>query len=217
MASINLVNFGFGNGLLSIGTKPLPEPMMTCNSLGSTAFQLKAVLQQMLGTTIKEMHLTTVILRLKWYQNDISQWPASYEKLTRDSWVWLVYQVIRTHDCLLNRLFRRRSKKTSKLHVTGLCAGNSPGTGEFPTQMASYVEDVSIWWRHHETSHISWSIVHMHYACKIPSCHLNRTASLLTCTCTHLRYSLKDKINIVCAFLLDIILQLTICHNVLTV
>ena len=31
------------------------------------------------------------------------------------------------HDCLLNRLFRRRSKKTSKLRVTGLCAGNSPG------------------------------------------------------------------------------------------
>ena len=30
-------------------------------------------------------------------------------------------------DCLLNRLFRRRSKKTSKLRVTGLCAGNSPG------------------------------------------------------------------------------------------
>ena len=31
------------------------------------------------------------------------------------------------HDCLLNRLFRRRSKKTSKLRVTGLCVGNSPG------------------------------------------------------------------------------------------
>ena len=30
------------------------------------------------------------------------------------------------HDCLLNRLFRRRSKKISKLRVTGLCAGNSP-------------------------------------------------------------------------------------------
>ena len=28
-------------------------------------------------------------------------------------------------DCLLNRLFRRRPKKTSKLRVTGLCAGNS--------------------------------------------------------------------------------------------
>ena len=31
------------------------------------------------------------------------------------------------HGCLLNRLFRHRPKKTSKLRVTGLCAGNSPG------------------------------------------------------------------------------------------
>ena len=53
------------------------------------------------------------------------------------------------HGCLLNRLFRRKSKKTSKLRVTGLCARNSPGTGEFPAQMASYAENVSIWWRHH--------------------------------------------------------------------
>ena len=52
------------------------------------------------------------------------------------------------HDCLLNRSFRRTSKKTSKLRVTGLCAGNSPETGEFPAQMASNVENVSIWWRH---------------------------------------------------------------------
>ena len=53
------------------------------------------------------------------------------------------------HDCLLSRLFRRRSKKTSKLWVTGLCAGNSPGTGEFHAQMASNAENISIWWRHH--------------------------------------------------------------------
>ena len=53
------------------------------------------------------------------------------------------------HDCLLNRLFRRRSKKTSKLRVTGLCAGNSPGTNEFPAQMVSNAESVCIWWRHH--------------------------------------------------------------------
>ena len=31
-------------------------------------------------------------------------------------------------DCLLRRLFRRRSKKTSKFCVTGLCAWNSPVT-----------------------------------------------------------------------------------------
>ena len=36
------------------------------------------------------------------------------------------------YDCLLNRLFRRRSKKISKLRVTGLCEGNSPGTGNSP-------------------------------------------------------------------------------------
>ena len=42
-----------------------------------------------------------------------------------------------------------RSKKTSKFCVTGLCEGNSPVTGEFPTQRASDAENVSIWWRHH--------------------------------------------------------------------
>ena len=52
-------------------------------------------------------------------------------------------------ECLLRRLIRRTSKKTSKLRVTGLCAGNSPETGEFPAQMASNAENVSIWWRHH--------------------------------------------------------------------
>ena len=40
------------------------------------------------------------------------------------------------HDCLLNRLFRRRSKNTSKLRVTG----NSPVTGEFLAQRASNAE-----------------------------------------------------------------------------
>ena len=54
------------------------------------------------------------------------------------------------NNCLLNLLFRRRSKKTSKQRVTGHCAGNSPGTGEFPAQMASNAENVSIWWRHHD-------------------------------------------------------------------
>ena len=37
-----------------------------------------------------------------------------------------------SHDWLLNRLFRRRSKKTSKLRVIGLCAGNSPGNDDSP-------------------------------------------------------------------------------------
>ena len=52
-------------------------------------------------------------------------------------------------DYLLNRLFSRRSKETSKLRVTGRCEGNWPVNGEFPTQKAFNVENVSIRWRHH--------------------------------------------------------------------
>ena len=59
-------------------------------------------------------------------------------------------------DCLLNRLFSRRSKKTSKLRVIGPCDGNSPVTDEFPAQRSSYAENVSIWWRHHES--LDWSV-----------------------------------------------------------
>ena len=43
-------------------------------------------------------------------------------------------------------LFGRRSKKTSKLRVTGLCEV----TGEFLAQRANNAENVSIWWRHHD-------------------------------------------------------------------
>ena len=53
------------------------------------------------------------------------------------------------HDCLLNRLVGHGSKKTSKLRVTGLCEGNSPGNSEFLAQRVSNAENVSIWWRHH--------------------------------------------------------------------
>ena len=61
-------------------------------------------------------------------------------------------------DCLFNLLFRRRSNETSNLRVTGLCAGSSPGTGEFPAQMASNAENVSIWWRHHAVTYPGLSI-----------------------------------------------------------
>ena len=52
------------------------------------------------------------------------------------------------HHCLLSHVFRHRSKKTSKPHVTGLHVGTSLVTGEFPAPMASNMENVSIWWRH---------------------------------------------------------------------
>ena len=57
-------------------------------------------------------------------------------------------------------VFSRRSK----LRVTGLCKGNSPVTGEFPAQMASNAENVSIWWRHHgrwSPDRMAYSIWHL--------------------------------------------------------
>ena len=45
-------------------------------------------------------------------------------------------------DCLLNHLFMAQIKENSQLRVTGLC--------EFPEQMASNADNVSIWRRHHE-------------------------------------------------------------------
>ena len=50
---------------------------------------------------------------------------------------------------MLHRLFRCTPKKTPRLCVTGLCEGKPPVNGGFPSQSASYAENVSIWWRHH--------------------------------------------------------------------
>ena len=58
-------------------------------------------------------------------------------------------QITGVYICLRRRLFRSRSKKASKLHVTGLYEGNSPVTGEFTIQRASNAENISFWWRHH--------------------------------------------------------------------
>ena len=63
------------------------------------------------------------------------------------------------YHCLLNRLFERRSKKISKLHVTVLCEGNSPGT----SQRASNAENASIWWRHHAFR----SEIDVNFLCKL--------------------------------------------------
>ena len=58
----------------------------------------------------------------------------------------------RRFDCLLNRSFRCRSKKISKLCVTDLCEGNPPGTG-----------NVSIWWRLHREFKV-WLMVYLHHS-----------------------------------------------------
>ena len=76
-----------------------------------------------------------------------------------------------TDDCLLNRLFRRRSKTPSKLRVTDLCLGNSPVTGDFPAQRASKAENYSIWWHHHVYWFQVSSFRYINATCNIKTSH----------------------------------------------
>ena len=71
--------------------------------------------------------------------------------------------------CLLSRLFRRRSKKTSKLPVIGLCEGYSPVT----SQRASKVENVSIWWRHHTSPEMAGGCCNSTHGIYPPKLHLS--------------------------------------------
>ena len=96
--------------------------------------------------------------------NSPHKWAVTRKVFAFDDVIMKIACVPKMHHCgsvrqsvsLLSRLFGCRSKKTSKLRVTGLCAGNSPGTGEFPAQMASYAENVSIWLRHHGEANLLW-------------------------------------------------------------
>ena len=76
-----------------------------------TLFPTDASMDQLSGCTVELLHGDT----LQWRHN-------GRDSVSNHS----------PHHCLLNRLFRCRSKKTSKLRVAGLYVGNSQGTGEFP-------------------------------------------------------------------------------------
>ena len=41
-------------------------------------------------------------------------------------------------------------KENIKTRVTGLCEGNPPVTGGFPSQRASNAENIAMWSRHHD-------------------------------------------------------------------
>ena len=79
------------------------------------------------------------------------------------------------HGCLLNRLFGRRSKKTSKLRVTGLCARWIPRTkgqwrGKCFHLMTSSWDVLNVWWRsslgiciwyYHKSKTINQRVTHL--------------------------------------------------------
>ena len=59
-----------------------------------------------------------ICLTLQWHHNEL-ECVSNHQRM----------------DCLLNCLFMRRSKKTPKLRVTGLCEGNSPHKGPVTRKM----------------------------------------------------------------------------------
>ena len=80
------------------------------------------------------------------FQNELQQWKVCFnmDRVTSPSytiqWRHNERDGVSNHrrfDCLFNCLFRWRSKKASKLHVTGLCQGNPPVAGRFPSQRSS--------------------------------------------------------------------------------
>ena len=92
-------------------------------------------------------------ISLPWVHKQRSSWENTQHPFSTLQWRHNEGDGVSNHwciDCLLNCLFSHRSKKTSKLCVTGLCEGNSPVTRELPAQRASNAKNVSIWWRHHE-------------------------------------------------------------------
>ena len=64
------------------------------------------------------------------------------------------------HDCLLKRLFRHRSKKTSKLRVIGFWAGNySPHKWPVTRKMFPFDDVIMPFWGAETTIHRVWLIV----------------------------------------------------------
>ena len=93
------------------------------------------------------LHLSWVFL---WYESFQQTWIITCIYFSNPCECFTGRHGVSNHrrlDCLSNHLFRRISKKTSKVRVTGLCEGNPPVATGFPSQRASNAENVSIWWR----------------------------------------------------------------------
>ena len=65
-----------------------------------------------------------------------------YSDIIRSAMAYLVTGVPTVYSYRLFR--RRRSKKTTKLRVTGLWMGDSPATGNLPAERASNAENVTL-------------------------------------------------------------------------
>ena len=126
-------------------TKPLPEPMSTLRSFTiccpwATLRWFERFAQNSIACLCRKIDIICEkINKLVWlchYDDVIMTMLAS--QITS---LTVVYSIVYSGV--------NQRKHQSSASLAFVCAGNSPGTGEFPAQMASYAENVSIWWRHH--------------------------------------------------------------------
>ena len=98
-------------------------------------------------------------------QKDETRYQSSSSKLVMGNntvmsdWARWRLKSLRLVDCLLNRLFQRRSNIILKPRVIDLCEGNPPVTDGFPSQWVSNAEMVSFWWRHYEHDSVPNSLI----------------------------------------------------------
>ena len=162
-------------GQPSLGIFPFGSQQSSQRSIDILKIRPQSIHAQFDRLQWRETH--TLIINSQWrskqQENIITQWQHYYyvsyvistvsvswrQETSSLQWRHNERDGISNHwrpHCLLHCRFRRVSKKILKLRVTGLCAGNSPVTVEFPAQTASNAENVSIWWRHHVSVDFEW-------------------------------------------------------------
>ena len=115
--------------LLCVRPKVFHDVSLVCDRRSSVICLMYEPLRTLSGVFVHrvERNFTTVV-SLQWRHNE-RDGASNHRRL----------------DCLLNRLFRRRSKKTSKLRVTGIYEGKPPVTGGFPSRGKCFHLIASSW------------------------------------------------------------------------
>ena len=98
------------------------------------------------------------VYKVQWHYNDVIMTTMASQ--------------ITSLTTVYSTVYSGTDKKTSKLRVTGLCAGNSPATSEFPAERASNAENVTIWWRHRV-----FYVLHKPNRQKVLQCHKEKVTS----------------------------------------
>ena len=112
------------------GDKPLSEPMMI------------SLLTHICVTSMSYSHSS-----LAWVNPALSCHELHYSDVIMGAMASQITGVSIVYSTVCSGVDQRNYQGYTSL---AFVKGNSPVTGEFPSQRASNTENVSIWWRHHE-------------------------------------------------------------------